>query len=112
MRLTCLTLALALALCSLAFAPAPFPREREARAREKALRECEKRLEYLGVNWMLTSSEGQPELHFYVRHPVDPQRGMGGLSELRDGDLLRTLQHVQSRAEAYRDGQLRSGDKA
>ena len=77
-------LAVAFALLSLAFAPAPFPKaERPTRQmlQQRAISECVRRLEELGVRWELSLDNGRGRVDFGVR-------GLAGASWFRNGDLL------------------------
>jgi hypothetical protein len=99
MRLVLLTLAFA--VLSLGFAPAPFPkaerpeRESEQTRRSRLLRECQRRLDELGVRWRLERSS----VVFSVRHPSGG--GMGGSYGVDDGDVAGTLRRVVARVEEY-----------
>src|SRR4051794_9244042 len=97
-----LAVTLAFALLSLAFAPAPFPKaerpacESEQTRRDRLMRECQRRLDELGVRWRL---EGH-SVTFNVRHPGGGG-GMGGSWGVQDGDVAGTLRRVVARVEQY-----------
>jgi hypothetical protein len=89
-------------LLSLAFAPAPFQKsERPARESQQAkqdrlLRECQQRLDELGVKWSLE----RQSVIFNVQQPGGGG-GMEGSWGVQNGDLTGTLRRIIVRVEQY-----------
>ena len=101
MRLLAVTLALA--LLSLGFAPAPFPKSerRPETERQRALRDCEGRLEALGVRWRLEYCQGGSVLFYSLRGSDGAQKGETCTDA--PGDVLAALQRVARYAKQIRD---------
>jgi hypothetical protein len=91
---------LTLALLSLAFAPAPFPRivrparESEQTKQDRLVRECQRRLDDLGVKWRLERNS----VIFTVHSPIGSSVISGDVP-VHDGDVASTLRRVVARAE-------------
>jgi hypothetical protein len=104
MRLVAVTLTFA--LLSLGFAPAPFPkaerpaRESAQRMQERILRECQQRLDELGVKWKFGQRGEWRTVNFNVVHPSG-NSAMGGEFLAYDGDVARALRRVVVRVEEF-----------
>ena len=94
---------LTLTLLSLAFAPAPFPKaeRRPETERQRAMRECQGRLETLGVRWRLEYRQGGSVLFYSLRDSDGAQKGETCTDA--PGDVLAALQRVARYAKRIRD---------
>jgi hypothetical protein len=102
-----IALTLSLCLVSLGFAPAPFPRAERPippTQQQRALAECVRRLDELGVQWQVLADQHGPTVHFAASRPG---RSLSGSRCVAEGGLPETLREVArivERVFANRDG--------
>jgi hypothetical protein len=99
MRLVAVTLTFA--LLSLGFAPAPFPKAPRQTTLRRELREADRRLESLGVNWRI-EGRGRSQIVRFSWHPAGSCLAVGAAYPVLGGDLVGALRDLASEFERGR----------